>query len=161
MRRFKVLMMRSRYICWVVALAMILLCSPVRADDFQVTDLNGKLHMLAAYRGKWVLVNFWATWCPPCLEEVPELISLQESHKDMMLIGVAMDYKSRKEILDFADDNLMSYPLVLGDELTMRQFGSVEVLPSTYIYNPQGKLVKRYRGSISRKVVEKLMQSSP
>jgi thiol-disulfide isomerase/thioredoxin len=136
---------------------MILICSSVSADDFQVTDLNGKVHTLAAYRGKWVLVNFWATWCPPCLEEIPELISLQERHKDMVLIGVAMDYKTKKEILDFADDNLMSYPLVLGDEVTIRQFANVEVLPSTYIYNPQGKLVELYRGSISRKFVEKIM----
>jgi thiol-disulfide isomerase/thioredoxin len=159
MKWFKGLWMKVRFFSLVVLLTLSLFATPALADDFNIVDLNGKTHSLAAYRGKWVIVNFWATWCPPCLEEIPELIALQEGHKDLILIGVAMDYKSKKEILDFADDNLMSYPLVLGDESTMRQFGSVEVLPTTYIYNLHGKLVKRYRGDISRIIIEKLIQS--
>jgi thiol-disulfide isomerase/thioredoxin len=153
--------MNFKQFVFTIIFALVLLSAPVRADSFNVTDLNGKAHALADYRGKWVLVNFWATWCPPCLEEIPDLIALQESHKDLVVIGVAMDYKNKKEILAFADDNLMSYPLVLGDEPTMRQFGNAEVLPTSYIYNPQGKLVKRYRGSISRESVEKLLSGKP
>jgi thiol-disulfide isomerase/thioredoxin len=148
--------MKLKYLRYAV-FALMLLSNSVRADGFNVTDLNGKAHALSDYRGKWVLVNFWATWCPPCLEEIPDLLALEESHKELIVIGVAMDYKSKKEVLDFADDNLMSYPLVLGDEKTVSQFGSTDVLPTSYLYNPQGKLVKRYRGSISRAAVEKLL----
>jgi thiol-disulfide isomerase/thioredoxin len=153
--------MRFRRFFCAIIFASMLLSACVRADEFTATDLSGNTQSLASYQGKWVLVNFWATWCPPCLEEIPDLIALQESHKDLVVIGIAMDYKSKKEILDFADDNLMSYPLVLGDEKTMRQFGNTEVLPTSYIYNPQGKLVKRYRGSISRAAVEKLLSGKP
>ena len=159
MRRFKGLLMK--FLRVVLLLNLLLFGVAASADEFSLTDLNGKSHVLSSYKGKWVLVNFWATWCPPCLEEIPDLIALQESHKDLVVIGVAMDYKGKKEILDFADDNLMSYPLVLGDEKTTRQFGSAEVLPTTNIYNPQGKLVKRYRGSISRSMVEKLLSGKP
>lgn len=149
--------MKLKYLKYAIFFVLVLLSHSVRADGFNVTDLNGKAHALSDYRGKWVLVNFWATWCPPCLEEIPDLLALEEAHKELAVIGVAMDYKSKKEVMDFADDNLMSYPLVLGDEKTVSQFGDAEVLPTTYLYNPQGKLVKRYRGSISRAAVEKLL----
>ena len=139
-------------------LLLTLLALPAWAtDNFTLTDLDGKTHSSQAYKGKWVLVNFWATWCPPCLEEIPDLIALQESHKNLVVIGIAMDYKSKQEIVKFADDNLINYPLVLGDEKLARQFGSANILPSSYIYNPQGKLVKIHRGLLNRSLVEKLL----
>jgi thiol-disulfide isomerase/thioredoxin len=140
-------------------LVLMLVCSIANANDFNLTDLDGKTHKLADYKGKWVLINLWATWCPPCLEEIPDLIALQDSHKNLFVIGVAVDYESKKKVADFADDNLMSYPIVLGDDKTVKQLGGAEVLPSTYIYNPQGKLVKTHRGLITRKTIEKLMQA--
>ncbi len=140
------------------ALLLMLVCSVASANDFNLTDLSGKNHKLADYKGKWVLINLWATWCPPCLEEIPDLIALQETHKNLAVIGVAVDFESRKKVTDFVDDNLMSYPIVLGDEKVIQQFGSAQVLPSTYLYNPQGRLVKLHRGLITRQTVEKLMQ---
>ncbi len=141
----------------ILALIGTLLVTPVQAEPFSLTDMDGKTHTTASYKGKWVLVNFWATWCPPCLEEIPDLIALQDSHKNLAVIGIAMDYKSKQEVAKFADDNLISYPLVLGNDKLARQFGSAEILPTTYIYNPQGKLVKVHRGLISRNSIEKLM----
>jgi len=128
---------------------------------FVLKDTAGKQHQLQDYKGKWVLVNYWATWCPPCLEEVPDLVGLydQRKNKDLMVIGVAFEYKSPKEVEKFVDDMLMSYPIVLGDDKVVAQIGSAQVLPTTYIYDPRGRLITVKRGLITRQYIEKLMTS--
>ncbi len=129
------------------------------AADFVVSDMSGQRHQLSNYKGKWVLVNYWATWCPPCLEEVPDLVNLYDKHKrkNLMVIGVVFDYKDVNEVKDYVDDMLMSYPIVLGDDTVTEQIGQMDVLPTTFIYNPQGRLVKIKRGVVTREFVEKLM----
>lgn len=132
--------------------------SPAKAD-FMLKDIAGNTHQLSAYKGKWVLVNYWATWCPPCLEEVPDLVNLYDhrKQKDLMVLGVVFDYKDIKEVKNYVDDMLMSYPIVLGDNSVTAQIGSAEVMPTTFIYNPQGVLVKIKRGLITREYIERLI----
>lgn len=127
--------------------------------NFTVKDIQGVKHTLANYKGKWVLVNYWATWCPPCLEEVPDLINLHENRrkKDVVVIGVVFDYADLKEVTDYVDDMLMTYPIVLSDNAVNSQFESVSVLPTTFIFNPEGKLVKIKHGAITKQYVEKFI----
>lgn len=127
--------------------------------DFLLKDMAGNKHQLSQYKGQWVLVNYWATWCPPCLEEVPDLVNLYDHRKktDLMVLGVVFDYKDVKEVAEYVDDMLMSYPIVLGDDAVIAQIGSATVLPMTFIYNPQGELVKIKRGLVTKQYIEKIM----
>jgi len=162
-------MMIKRSIYYIVFLCLAFVNSGIYASDekpekkvsanFSVKDLQGIKHNLSNYIGKWVLVNYWATWCPPCLEEVPDLISLYENRrkKDVMVIGVVFDYQNLKEVTDYIDDMLMSYPIVLSDNAVTSQFESVSVLPTTFIFNPQGQLVKIKHGIITKQYIEKMI----
>ena len=129
------------------------------ASNFALTDTTGKKHNLSQYKGKWVIINYWATWCPPCLEEVPDLVALYDSrkNKDVLILGVVFDYKSAKEVAEYVDDMLMSYPIVLGDDEVASQIGQAEVLPTTFIYNPRGELVKTKHGKVSKQYLEAFM----
>lgn len=146
-------------LCLVVSLT-------VYAVDFTVQDLRGKPHHLADYQGKFVLVNFWATWCSPCLSEIPELNALHQSHKDLVIIAVAMQSGSSTQVGDFAVAHQMPYPIVMGTRaiaekirLSAQQTAEIEVLPTSYLFDPQGKLLSVQEGQISKKSLEVLMQS--
>jgi thiol-disulfide isomerase/thioredoxin len=145
---------------WVLGIFLLFYVVTVQAEPpFALTDIIGVMHRLADYRGKWLLVYYWATWCPPCLEEVPDLVNLydQRRDKDLMVLGVVFEFKNIQEVEKFADDMLMSYPIVPGNERIVREIGSAAVLPTTYIFNPQGGLVKIKRGLITRQYIEELI----
>ena len=145
---------------WLAGLLLALAASLVQAADFRVTDTTGKTHTLSGYKGKWVLVNYWATWCPPCLEEIPDLIALHENKKNnLVVIGIALDFRSAKQVTDFADGLMVNYPIVLGDSQVVNQIGPVQGLPTTYLYNPEGKMVAQQVGAITRAAVESYITS--
>jgi peroxiredoxin len=126
------------------------------AQDFAFKDLQGNMQRLADYRGKWVLVNFWATWCPPCEQETPDLVALHNAHKnsDLVVIGVALD-STRASIETFAAKHKISYPLAIGSyTMAEMQVGPVEALPTSYLYDPTGKQVSYQEGMVSREDIE-------
>lgn len=151
---------------FLLGLCMLVLSSHGSAEvlakpNFLLKDMAGVSHQLSQYKGKWVLVNYWATWCPPCLEEVPDLVNLYDQHhkKDLMVLGVVFDYKDVKEVSEYVDDMLMSYPIVLGDDSVIEQIGTADVMPTTFIYNPKGRLVKTKRGIVTKQYVENLIKT--
>lgn len=154
-------MLRSLYaaLCLLFSLA-------TQADDFLVRDLQGKAHSLAAHRGQWVLVNFWGTWCPPCLSEIPELNELQSVHQDMVVIGVAIQSGTKEEVADFVAAHHMVYPVVMGTRAIFEQIRllvheqeEIEAVPISFLFDTQGKLVYIQSGELSRKRLEKIIKS--
>jgi thiol-disulfide isomerase/thioredoxin len=153
---------RQFYPMWLAGLLLAVMWPWAAAAEFKVTDTTGKSHTLSGYKGKWVLVNYWATWCPPCQEEIPDLIALHENKKNnVVVIGVAMDYRSAKQVTDFAEGLLVEYPIVLGTPAIIRQIGPVQGLPTTYLFNPEGKMVAQQVGLITRQAVESYIASKP
>ena len=142
----------------------LLMVSTVYAGDFTVKDVQGNTHHLAAYHGKWVLVNFWATWCSPCLSEIPELNNLHDAHRELVVIGVAMESGSISKVKDFAAAHHMTYPVVMGSRVIVeqiraaaRQTEELEVLPTSYLFDPKGELAYDQVGGISAKTIEKYL----
>jgi thiol-disulfide isomerase/thioredoxin len=129
------------------------------AVDFTLPDLNGKPVSVSDYRGKWVIVNFWATWCPPCLEEIPDLVDLYDQNRDrLVVLGVNYEEANVEYLKEFVDSHLMSYPVMRMDPKPMTTLGPVTGLPTTYIISPEGQRVARQEGPITRADVEKYIR---
>lgn len=142
--------------CRIALLLLLAFSSLGYAADFALEDTQGKVHRLVDYRGKWVVVNFWATWCSPCVKEIPELASLHSAHKDkdLVVIGVALQSGSPDKVAVFAKKHGINYPVILGDFKMAKQIGVVDVLPASYLYNPEGKQVSYQAGAVTREVIE-------
>ena len=128
-----------------------------RADNWSLLSSNGIRYSLDELHGKWVLVNFWAPWCPPCLAEMPDLARFQEHHKNIQIIGVAVMYHARQDVTDIARDKALSYPVVFGSEDIASEFGGLTGLPTSFLYAPDGKLVGQHQGPLTRQDIEQAM----
>jgi thiol-disulfide isomerase/thioredoxin len=129
-----------------------------QSADWQLKDKDGVRYTSAELQGRWVLVNFWAPWCPTCLQEIPELDALQAKHKDVQVIGVAVMYKNRKEVMEIVRNQAVNYPVVFGSEDTAADFGGMPGLPTSFLYSPSGKLVGRHSGPLTQQEIEQAIE---
>jgi cytochrome c biogenesis protein CcmG/thiol:disulfide interchange protein DsbE len=130
------------------------------APDFTRTDLKGRPLTLRSYWGKLVLLNFWATWCGPCLTEIPQFMAWQNTYgaAGLQIVGVSMD-DSAVPVKRAYDKYHLNYPVVMGDADLRERFGGVLGLPLSYLIDPDGRIVGRYQGEPDLKQLESRIRS--
>ena len=126
------------------------------APDFTLQSLDGKSVRLSDFRGKAVLLNFWATWCGPCKIEMPWFVELQKQYgpEGLQIVGVAMDDASPKDIAAFAQDMGVNYTILIGKESVGEAYGGVQFLPESFYIDRNGKVVDRAFGLKGRGEIE-------
>ncbi|GMU95244.1 MULTISPECIES: TlpA disulfide reductase family protein [Ignavibacterium] len=130
------------------------LVSDKKAADFKLKTLEGKEIRLSDYRGKIVIIDFWATWCPPCRKGIPDLISLQEEFKkDLVVIGISLDQQNTiKDLKPFIENYKINYPVVLGDEKVVKDYGGISAIPTSFIIDQKGNIVDSHVGLVPKAV---------
>jgi thiol-disulfide isomerase/thioredoxin len=143
---------------------------PTASPDFTLKDLEDHDVSLSQFKGKVVLVNFWATWCGPCRIEIPWLIELQEKYaaRGFIVLGVAMDEEGKSAVAPFVQkerfkvggtSQSMNYPVVLGNDATADKFGGLVGFPTSVLISKDGRVVKRIDGLVSYDEIDKAIQS--
>lgn len=135
---------------------LLLIASQVRAVEYVLPDLDGKLRSFEQYRGKWVIVNYWATWCGTCRLELPDLVDFHQRNKerDAMVVGINFEEISASELKAFVSENAMPFPVLRSEPIPVTPLGPVPALPTTYIIDPNGKVVAGEVGLVSVKQLE-------
>ncbi|WP_156924761.1 TlpA disulfide reductase family protein [Pseudoxanthomonas sp. J35] len=122
---------------------------------FSALAVDGKMYDLAAHRGRWVVVNFWATWCKPCLKEMPELSALHTMRENIEVVGLAYEDATVEEMRAFLAEHPVSYPIVILDPLSPPQdFATPRGLPMTYLLSPDGKVARQFLGPVTAYDIE-------
>jgi thiol-disulfide isomerase/thioredoxin len=132
-----------------------LLSLPVAAEiDFELPALDGNAHQLSDYRGDWVVVNYWATWCAPCRKEIPDLSRLHDSRDDIVVLGLAFEDTEVEVFERFLIDYPASYPILLVDVYDPpADLGAPRALPTTFLVDAQGALVHTWLGPVTGEMI--------
>lgn len=130
---------------------------PVQADEpieVELPSLDGGIVRLSDYRGEWVVLNYWATWCAPCRKEIPDLSQLHDSHDDITVLGLAFEDTEPEDFVRFLKDYPASYPILLVDTFNPPEsLGAPRALPTTFLVNAEGVIVQTWLGPITSKLI--------
>lgn len=127
--------------------------------ELVLPDLNGKQVKASDYKGKWVIVNYWATWCPPCAEEIPELnaFHIEHSSKDAVVLGVNIEKDELDYVKEFVEEFKISYPVLQSNVGVSSPYGRIQALPTTFILDKQGKVMQTIIGAVTQERLESIL----
>lgn len=129
--------------------------------DYQLRDMDGKLYRVSDYRGKWLIINFWATWCAPCIKEIPELERFyQENKSSAQVWGVTFEDTDKTKILEYINRLGVTYPILGYGQDPLTGFGTVKVLPTTFVIDTNGLFFHRFEGPITSQDISSVIQQS-
>jgi len=128
-------------------------------DTLSLPNLKGKQINISDYKGKWVIVNYWATWCPPCAVEIPELNAFHTKHHltDAVVLGVNIEKEDLEYVKEFAKEFKISYPVLIADSAVFTPYGTLQALPTTFIVDKSGKLVKTIIGMVTEERLDEII----
>lgn len=131
------------------------------APNFWLINVDGQAVTLDAYRGKVVLLNFWATWCEPCRKEIPRFIEFQNQYgpRGLQVIGISLDDDS-KPVYKFRDEFKVNYPIAMGNAKLAESYGGVLGLPISFVIDPQGHIIAKHIGAVDLSKIEQEIQQS-
>ncbi len=124
------------------------------APQFTLSDIGGRSISLSRYRGKVVILDFWAPWCPPCRREIPDFVSLQNQYasRGLQIIGIGLDQPNN--VASFVQQYGINYPVAIGDEAISNLYGGVSGIPTTFIIDRKGNIINKFEGFTTRTVFE-------
>ncbi len=129
--------------------------STAQRPALRIATIDGKTFDLAEQRGKWAIVNFWATWCGPCLKEMPELSALDAMREHIVVVGLAYEDNTPEAMVAFMQQHPVVYPIALVDVYDPpKDFETPRGLPMTYIIAPDGRVAKQYTGPVTARMIE-------
>lgn len=129
-----------------------------RQPGLEIATIEGGSFKLSELRGTWVVVNFWATWCPPCIKEMPELSALDAERKDVSVVGLAFEEIDIKDLQAFVAEHPVVYPIALVDVYNPpADFDTPRGLPLTYLVAPDGSIAEKIMGPVTRAELEKMI----
>lgn len=166
--------MSNRFAAWILTLALIVSCAPLiapaeiktaasrrTAPAFSLNSENGKPVSLADFKGKVVLLNFWATWCHGCKEEIPWYMEFADKYKSkgLAVVGVSMDDEGWKVVTPFIREKKLNYTIVIGNEAMSKAYGGVDSMPVSLLIDREGRIADSHSGVVDRDGWEKEIQT--
>ena len=135
--------------------------TPRPMPAWALRDLEGSVVHSTNFNGRALLIDFWATWCPPCRKGIPDLIDLHESYesKGLTVVGISLD-EGPEVVRKFRRETGIPYPIVMGDEATQAAFGGIEGIPTTFIVDREGQIIQRIVGLASKSELEELVRKA-
>lgn len=136
-----------------------------KAPDFKLKLTDGKTIKLSDHKGKIVIVDFWATWCPPCRKGIPDLIEIQKKYdKKVVVIGISLDTETKDDVIPFIKKFGINYPIAFGNMEVVQAYGNIQAIPTSFIIDQKGNIVDTHVGLVDKMVyinkIEKLLKKS-